>query len=127
MKQINLILPAQAAKMGGDLGAILGQHGVNIMKFCKEFNELTTNYEYNMQIRTILTLEDNNNFFIKFKGPVLSFLIKSFGNDKKEINFLDIYKIIKVKKKIDQVFEEEILLKSILSTIKSMRFKVIYE
>lgn len=127
MKQINLILPAQAAKMGGDLGAILGQHGVNIMKFCKEFNELTTNYEYNMQIRTILTLEDNNNFSIKPKGPVLSFLIKSFGNDKKEIKFLDIYKIIKVKKKVDQVFEEKILLKSILSTIKSMRFKVIYE
>ena len=127
MKQINLILPAQAAKMGGDLGAILGQHGVNIMKFCKEFNDLTTNYEYNMQIRTILTLEDNNNFSIKPKGPVLSFLIKSFGNDKKEIKFLDIYKIIKVKKKVDQVFEEKILLKSILSTIKSMRFKVIYE
>ena len=126
MQEINLILPAQAAKMGGDLGAVLGQHGVNIVKFCKDFNELSVNYEYNLPIRTSLILEDKSSFQIKLINPVSTFLIQNFSNEGK-ISFLDIYKIVLIKKKHEILADEKSIFKNIISTIKSMRYKVIYE
>ena len=127
MKEINLVLPAQAVKMGGDLGAVLGQHGVNIMKFCKEFNNITVNYEYNLPIRILLILEDSSNFSIKIKGPVTSFLIKSFSKNDKQIDILSIYKIAVLKGTVELLTNDKTIIKNILSTIKSMRYTVIYE
>jgi len=127
MKIINLTLPAQAAKMGGELGAVLGQHGVNIVKFCKQFNEDSQKYEYNLPIRISLLIESNANFTITLEGPVSSFLLKTIQVKPFTIKLLDVYKIVLIQKKNNNRLKEQSLLNNILATANSMRYKVLYE
>lgn len=127
MKIINLTLPAQAAKMGGELGAVLGQHGVNIVKFCKQFNEDSQKYEYNLPIRISLLIESNANFTITLEGPVSSFLLKTIQVKPFTIKLLDVYKIVLIQKKNNNRLKEQSILNNILATANSMRYKVLYE
>ena len=65
LRIIKLNLPAMTVKMGGELGAMLGQYNLNIIKFCNEFNEVSKIYEKNLLIQTNLLVLPGNVFLIK--------------------------------------------------------------
>ena len=73
---IKLQVPAGSANPSPPIGPALGQHGVNIMEFCKAFNAATQNLEQNMPIPTTITVYVDKSFTFETKTPPASFLLK---------------------------------------------------
>jgi large subunit ribosomal protein L11 len=74
--QIKLQIPAGAANPAPPVGPALGQHGVNIMDFCKQFNERTKTMEPGMTIPAVITVYEDRSFTFITKRPPVSALIK---------------------------------------------------
>ncbi len=74
--QIKLQIPAGQANPAPPVGPALGQHGVNIMQFCNEFNAKTKNMEQGMIIPVIITVYEDRSFTFVLKTPPVSSLIK---------------------------------------------------
>jgi large subunit ribosomal protein L11 len=72
---IKLQIPAGKATPAPPVGPALGQHGVNIMGFCKEFNERTAS-QAGMIIPVIITVYADRSFTFITKTPPASVLIK---------------------------------------------------
>ena len=80
---IKLQVPAGQANPSPPIGPALGQHGVNIMEFCKAFNAETQKVEQGMPIPTVITGYADRSFSFTTKSPPASFLIKkAAGVDK---------------------------------------------
>ncbi len=80
---IKLQVPAGQANPSPPIGPALGQHGVNIMEFCKAFNAETQKVEQGMPIPTVITVYTDRSFSFSTKSPPASFLIKkAAGLDK---------------------------------------------
>ncbi|OGR88743.1 MAG: 50S ribosomal protein L11 [Elusimicrobia bacterium RIFCSPLOWO2_01_FULL_60_11] len=74
--QIKLQIPAAAANPAPPVGPALGQHGVNIMDFCKQFNERTKAMEAGMLIPAVITVFEDRSFTFITKMPPISSLLK---------------------------------------------------
>ena len=72
--QIKLQIPAGAANPAPPVGPALGQHGVNIMGFCKEFNAKTAGGD--MIIPVVITVYADRSFTFILKTPPVSVLLK---------------------------------------------------
>jgi large subunit ribosomal protein L11 len=73
---IKLQVPAGAANPSPPIGPALGQRGVNIMEFCKQFNASTQEMEKGMPIPTVITVYADRSFSFATKTPPASFLLK---------------------------------------------------
>ena len=73
---IKLQVPAGTANPSPPIGPALGQHGANIMEFCKAFNAATGDMEKGMPIPTTITVYADRSFTFVTKTPPASFLIK---------------------------------------------------
>jgi len=73
--QIKLQLPAGKATPAPPVGPALGQHGVNIMEFCKQFNAKTAD-QPGMIIPVVLTVFGDRSFSFIMKTPPASVLLK---------------------------------------------------
>ena len=73
---IKLQVPAQDANPSPPVGPALGQHGVNIMEFCKAFNAQTQNLEKSMPVPVVITVYNDRSFTFITKTPPASFLLK---------------------------------------------------
>lgn len=73
--QIKLQLPAGAANPSPPVGPALGQHGVNIMQFCKEFNAKTAK-EAGLIIPVVISVYSDRTFSFILKTPPVPVLIK---------------------------------------------------
>ena len=73
---IKLQIPAGAANPAPPVGPALGQHGVNIMDFCKQFNEKTRKLEQGVPIPVVITVFEDRTFTFITKMPPMSALIK---------------------------------------------------
>ncbi|HEX5035657.1 MAG TPA: 50S ribosomal protein L11 [bacterium] len=74
--QIKLQVPAGQANPAPPIGPALGQHGVNIMEFCKQFNAKTQKMEQGLVIPVIITVFADRSFTFIMKTPPVSILIK---------------------------------------------------
>ena len=72
---IKLQLPAGKATPAPPVGPALGQHGVNIMGFCKEFNAKTAN-QAGLIIPVVITVYQDRSFSIILKTPPAAVIIK---------------------------------------------------
>jgi len=96
--QVKLQCPAGQANPAPPVGPALGQHGVNIMEFCKQFNAKTAKQE-GMIIPVIITIYQDRSFTFELKTPPASILLlKAAGIEKGSANPLKI-KVGKVTKK----------------------------
>lgn len=73
---IKLQVPAGAANPSPPIGPALGQRGVNIMEFCKQFNAATQEIEKTTPLPTIITVYADRSFTFVTKTPPASYLIK---------------------------------------------------
>jgi len=79
---IKLQVPAGAATPSPPIGPALGQRGVNIMGFCKEFNARTEKETRGTPLPTIITVYQDKSFTFVTKTPPASFFIKQALNIK---------------------------------------------
>jgi large subunit ribosomal protein L11 len=80
---VKLQVPAAQANPSPPIGPALGQQGVNIMEFCKQFNAQTQNVEKGLPIPVVITVYSDRSFTFIMKTPPASVLIrKSIGIEK---------------------------------------------
>lgn len=73
---IKLQVPAADANPSPPVGPALGQHGVNIMEFCKAFNAQTQSLEKGMPVPVVITVYNDRSFTFITKTPPASILLK---------------------------------------------------
>jgi len=101
--QIKLQVPAGKANPAPPIGPALGQHGVNIMEFCKQFNAKTQAQE-GMIIPVVITVYSDRSFsFIMKTPPAPILLLKAAGIEKgsKEPNKTKVGKV--TKKQVEEI------------------------
>ncbi len=73
---IKLQIPAGKANPAPPIGPALGQHGVNIMEFCKAFNARTQNDDPDMKIPVVITVYADRSFTFETKTPPAGDLLR---------------------------------------------------
>jgi large subunit ribosomal protein L11 len=80
---VKLQIPAGKANPSPPIGPALGQRGLNIMEFCKQFNAATQGLEQGMPIPVVITCFSDGYFtFVTKTPPVSYFLLKAAGIEK---------------------------------------------
>jgi len=79
---IKLQIQAGAANPAPPIGPALGQHGVNIAEFCKQFNEATKDMTGDV-VPAEITIYEDRSFTFKLKTPPASALLKKFASIEK--------------------------------------------
>lgn len=77
--QIKLHVPGAAANPAPPVGPALGQHGVNIMQFCKQFNEQTKGRD-GLILPVVISVYEDKTFSFIIKSPPSSVLLKRAAN-----------------------------------------------
>lgn len=132
--QIKLQIPAGKANPSPPVGPALGQHGVNIMDFCKQFNARTQK-EGDMIIPVIITVFSDRSFTFITKTPPASDLIKKTlklkggsgvpNRDKVgKLNQNQLREIAKVKLPDLNCYDEETAMRIVAGTARSMGVEV---
>ena len=134
--QIKLQISAGKANPAPPIGPALGQKGLNIAEFCKQFNERTKNEDPNMKIPVIITAYVDRTFSFITKAPPVSDLIKKYaglqqgsstpgravaGSIKRE----DVLKIAKIKLEDMGADKIESAAKTVEGTARSMGISVV--
>ena len=73
---IKLQVAAGAANPSPPVGPALGQHGVNIMEFCKAFNAKTDSLDKGAPVPVVITVYNDRSFTFETKTPPASYLLK---------------------------------------------------
>ncbi len=79
---INLQVPEGKANPSPPIGPALGQRGVNIMGFCKEFNAKTADYEPGTPLPTVISVYKDKSFTFIIKTPPATYFLKKAANIK---------------------------------------------
>lgn len=132
---VKLQIIAGSATPSPPVGPALGQQGVNIMEFCKEFNKRTINFDKELLIPVIVTVYRDRSFSFITKTPSTVLLLKkaagidSGSTKPKEIvigkiSIAQIYDIAKVKS-VDMTGSNiDLISKSIIGTARSMGLEI---
>jgi len=133
--QIKLQIPAGQANPAPPVGPALGQHGVNIMAFCKEFNAVTKN-DAGLVIPVVITVYQDKSFTFITKSPPASVLLKKAAgitagskvpNKEKvgKVTRKQVLEIVKMKSKDMNTTSEEAAFRVISGTARSMGIEVV--
>ena len=131
---IKLQIPAGQANPAPPVGPALGQHGVNIMEFCKAFNE-ATKQESGMIIPVVITVFADRSFTFITKTPPAAILLKTkagvpkgSGEPNREkvgkVSENDLREIAEIKKNDLNANTIEMAIEMIRGTAKSMGLEV---
>jgi large subunit ribosomal protein L11 len=132
---IKLQIPAGKANPSPPVGPALGQRGVNIMGFCKEFNAATQHLEPGLPIPVVISVYSDRSFTFQLKTPPASVLLKkaigitsgsSNPNTKKvgKVTRKQLLEIAKMKEPDLSSASEEAAIRIIAGTARSMGIDV---
>ncbi len=132
--QIKLQIPAGQANPSPPVGPALGQHGVNIMEFCKAFNAKTQD-QAGMIIPVVITVYADRSFSFITKTPPAAVLIKKELNLKSgsavpnkdkvgELTLEQVKKIAAIKMPDLNCYDEEAAILIVAGTARSMGVEV---
>ena len=132
---IKLQIPAGQANPAPPVGPALGQHGVNIMAFCKDFNAKTKD-QPGMVIPVIITVFQDKSFTFITKSPPASVLLKKAAgitagskepNKEKvgKVTRKQVLEIVKLKGKDLNASSEEAAFRVVSGTARSMGIEVL--
>jgi large subunit ribosomal protein L11 len=133
--QIKLQIPAGQANPAPPVGPALGQHGVNIMAFCKEFNAVTK-ASAGLVIPVVITVYQDKSFTFITKSPPASILLKkaagitagSKAPNKEKVGKVtrkQILEIVKTKSNDIHANSEDAAVRLIAGTARSMGIDVV--
>ncbi len=134
--KVKLQIPAGKANPAPPVGPALGQHGVNIMEFCKAFNAKTAKVQEGLIIPALVTIYSDRSFSFITKTPPASVLIKmalklekGSGDPKKnkvgKITKSQVIEIAKQKMTDLSAYDIDNAVKIIEGTARSMGIEII--
>ena len=121
--KLKLRLRGSLAKPTPLISPVLNNHGINVGAFCARYNEGTRVYP-GLEIPVIITILAMNKFQLTLLAPSLSFLLNVFSEAKK-ISFLNIKKILLLKRRDLYPVSTKKYLKLIQGTLNSMKIRII--
>jgi large subunit ribosomal protein L11 len=132
---IKLQVQGGKANPAPPIGPVLGQHGVNIMEFCKQFNARTQK-QMGEVVPVVITVYKDRSFTFELKTPPVSFLIKkalgiekgsSVPNKDKvgKLTKAQVHDIAKQKMQDLNCYDEEAAFKIVAGTARSMGVDVL--
>jgi large subunit ribosomal protein L11 len=133
--QIKLQIPAGQATPAPPVGPALGQHGINIMEFCKAFNAATQK-QSGLVVPVVITVYQDKSFSFVVKSPPAAVLLKraaslakGSGTPNKEkvgkVTKAQIREIARMKMKDLNTNDEESAMRMIMGTARSMGIEII--
>ena len=131
---IKLQCPAGAANPAPPVGPALGQHGVNIMEFCKQFNDRTRDQQ-GLTIPVVISVYKDRSFDFEVKSPPASVMLKDLVKAEKgsgepnktkigKVTMAQCKAIAKEKGKDLNAFDEDHAARIIAGTARSMGITV---
>lgn len=131
---IKLQIPAGKANPAPPVGPALGQRGVNIMAFCKEFNARTQKQAGSI-LPTVITVYNDKSFSFLCKSPPASDLLKKAANVQKgsktpsketcgKVTMSQVLEIAKTKMADLNAYDEDAAVKIIMGSARSMGLEV---
>ncbi|ADC89263.1 ribosomal protein L11 [Thermocrinis albus DSM 14484] len=135
MAKVELMLPAQQATPAPPVGPALGQHGVNIMEFVKQFNAASKEFEPGTIVPVVITIYQDRSFTFIMKTPPASYLLKKAagvesgsGDPKRQkvgkITVDQLREIAKIKLKDMNTKDLEAAMRTIAGTARSMGIEI---
>jgi len=132
--KVKLQIPAGQANPAPPVGPALGQHGVNIMEFCKRFNAETQAHA-GLVIPVVITIYKDRSFTFITKSPPASSLLKKAAGLAKgsgvpnrdkvgKVTKAQVREIVRAKTKDMNAFDEERAMRVIEGTARSMGIEV---
>lgn len=132
---IKLKVIARSANPSPPIGPALGQQGVNIVEFCKEFNNRTASFEKGLVVPVVITVYSDRSFSFIMKTPPTILLLKkavgiTVGSEKPSVKssgtilLTQIYEIAKIKSADMTGANIESISRSIIGTARSMGLEV---
>ncbi len=132
--QIKLHVPAAQANPAPPVGPALGQHGVNIMQFCKQFNDRTKGRD-GLILPVVISVYEDRSFTFIIKSPPSSVLLKRAANLAKasgtsgkeiigQVSLKQVEEIAKLKMKDLNTSDPASAVKIIKGTARSMGIAV---
>jgi large subunit ribosomal protein L11 len=132
---VELMLPAQQATPAPPVGPALGQHGVNIMEFVKQFNAASKEFEPGTVVPVVITIYQDRSFTFIMKTPPASYLLKKAakvqsgsGDPKRQkvgkITVEQLREIAKMKLKDMNTTDLNAAMRTIAGTAKSMGIEI---
>jgi large subunit ribosomal protein L11 len=125
--QVKFQIKAQQATPAPPVGPQVGQFGINIMAFCKEFNEHTKIHPIGAPVPLILTVYQDKSFsFITKTLPTSYMLLQAASKQGKQL-IIDMNSIVKIARSKMQdltAHTEEAAIQTILGTAKSMQITI---
>ena len=129
---IKLQIPAGQANPSPPVGPALGQHGVNIMEFCKAFNAETQQAEQGMPIPVVISVYTDKSFTFITKTPPAAVLLKKAAGIQKgsgepntekvgKVTRAQLEEIVKIKKPDLNAADMDAAVKIIAGSARSMR------
>ena len=133
---IKLQIPAGKANPAPPIGPALGQAGVNIMEFCKQFNASTQQKEAGMPIPVVITVYKDRSFTFIMKAPPVSYFLlkaakiqKGTGTTGKElvgrVTKAQLREIAKQKMQDMNAHDEDAAIRMIAGSAVSMGIEVV--
>ena len=133
--KIKLQIPAGQANPAPPVGPALGEHKVNIMEFCKKFNEATKNEEPGLIIPVEITVYQDRSFDFVLKQPPVAVLLKKAAGIQKgspEPNRLKVGRVTmeQVRRIAERTLPDlntddlEAAIRTVLGTAKNMGIEV---
>jgi large subunit ribosomal protein L11 len=133
--QVKLQIPAGAANPAPPVGPALGQQGVNIMAFCKEFNAATKT-QAGLVIPVVITVYQDKSFTFITKSPPAAVLLKKAAgiatasgvpnrNKVGKVTRKQVMEIVKMKGKDLNANSDEAAFRMVAGTARSMGIDVV--
>jgi large subunit ribosomal protein L11 len=134
--EVKIEIPAGKANPAPPIGTALGPRGVNIMDFCKAFNEQTKNMEAGSPVPTIITIYTDRSFTFVLKTPPVAYFLKKHAGIEKgsstakhatagKITMSQIREIAKLKIKDMSAYDIEAAARTIRGSAESMGLEVV--
>ncbi len=128
---VELMLPAQQATPAPPVGPALGQHGVNIMEFVKQFNAASKDFEPGTILPVVITIYQDRSFSFVLKTPPVSYLLKKAAGVQKgssdpkrqkvgKVSLKQVEEIAKLKLKDMNTKDIKAAMRQVVGTARSM-------
>eukprot|EP00898_Chlorokybus_atmophyticus_P009020 jgi/Chlat1/9119/Chrsp97S08425 len=138
VRVIRLVIKAGQAKPAPPVGPALGQHGLNIMKFCKEFNARTSELRDDVPVPVRVYAYKDKSFTFDTKAPPVTYFLKKAAGLETgsttpghkivgEVTMKHVYEIASIKQTdpLQARVPLESICKSIIGTARSMGIRVV--
>lgn len=132
---VELMLPAAQATPAPPVGPALGQHGINIMEFVKQFNAASKDMEPGTIVPVVISIYADRSFSFVMKTPPTSFLLKKAAKVQKgaadpkrqkigKITLNQLREIAQLKAKDMNTQDIDMVMKTVAGTAKSMGIEI---